>query len=90
MLPAIETAANQRPPIVNSTAALAQIDARALRGRFENKDGFSRAAGCGSHAVRADIITLIGMKKKSLPAPAAFDAAITRYLGCLSGSQLSF
>ena len=37
-----------------------------------------------------NIVTLLGMKKKSLAAPAAFDAAIARYVSCLSGLQPSF
>jgi hypothetical protein len=90
VLSAIESPANQRPPFVNCTAALAEINARSIRTGFENKNGFSRGACCLPRAVRFDIVSLLGVEKQSLAGSAAFDAAVTRYLGCLFGSQLSF
>ena len=90
MLSAIESPANQRPPFVNCTAALAEIYARSVRSGFQNKDRFSRAALRGSRAVRLNIIALVGVKKKSLAAPAAFDTAIAGHVGFVFGSQLPF
>lgn len=90
MFPAIEAPANQRPPFVNRAAALSEIDARSRRGCLEKKDGFFRVAGYFARAVRVNIVTLLGMKKESLAAPAAFDAAIARYVSCLSGLHPSF
>lgn len=63
MLPAIEPAANQRPPFVNRAAALAQIHAGSLRSCLENEDGFSLGACYRSRAVRVRIVSLIGMQK---------------------------
>ena len=90
MLSAIESPANQRPPFVKRTAAIAQIYARSVQSGFQNKDGFSRAAPCGSRAVGLNIIALIGVKKKSLAAPAAFDTAIAGHVGFVFGSKLPF
>ena len=90
MLPAIETAANQRPPFVDRAAALAEINAGALRSSLQNRNGLSRAGRRRSRTVGCDIVALLGMQKQSLAGAAAFDAAVTRYLGCLFGSQLLF
>jgi len=90
VLSAIEGPAKQRPALIDRAAAFAQIDARSVRCGFEKKDGFSRAAGYRAGAVRADVITLLRMKKQTLAAPAAFDAAITGNTGWRSGSQTSF
>lgn len=87
MLAAIETAAQERPPVVDGATLRPQIDAGAVAGG-EEIDRITFTVRKHLVLVRRDIIAMVRMEEEALIAAAAFDTVATRNVGLVSGRQI--
>jgi hypothetical protein len=79
MLPAIETAAEQRSPIVDGAARRPEIDTGAFGGPRQSEDlvpGFAIRENL--ELIRLDVVALLGVKQEKLFTAATLGAAVTR------------
>lgn len=87
VLAAIETAAQERSPVVDGATRRPQVDARTVTG---GKQVYRIAFAVGQHLVliRLHVVTMVGMEEKTLIAAAAFDALATGNVGLVGGRQI--
>lgn len=78
MLPAIKAAAEERTPFVDGAPGFTQVEAVPVLFGGQQVDEVSRGlVGEGLGLVGADVVAVVRVEKKALPAAAAFGAGVT-------------